>query len=248
MGKKSSKSGSIPFYAASVTVSTATGYPMYEKSFAISGALTEKELGVLRTNNPERNLNISPYAGFNAALSVCDKGDPDGQRIIMLEKKDTSNALQAYGAIYVGKLRDPLGIFDGYGMKNIPAQIQLPISDDYTLEFAYTNVEFSCVFGQEIVTANHLLYTDNNLHFDSHEESPELLRAVNKFNQRHGGVIVQKIPILHNGIIWGDDFPTDQSETIFTLAVTDQNTLLLPPSQEGEQKIGEYLVSSGVIR
>jgi hypothetical protein len=247
MIKKLSQGQKISFYPAYVSVVTAIGYPMYEKRFAISGALTEKELGVLRTNNPERNLNISPYAGFNAALRVCDKGDPDAQRIVVLGENDSPDALWAYDAIYVGKLRDPVEIFDGYGMKNIPAQIQLPISDDYTLEFAYTNVEFSCVFGQEIVTDNHLLCTDHKLHFDSHEESPGLLQAVDKFNQAQGAVIVQKIPILHNGIIWGDDFPTDQSETMFTLAVTDQPTLLLPPSPEGAQRIGQYLVSSGVI-
>lgn len=246
MSKKPSQGQKISFYPAFVSVVTATGYPMYKKSFEISDAVPLEKAQEILKNDGDAVI-ISPYVGLNAALNLQSQKNIKSQRLVRLAKGDTPDVLLAYGGIYVGETHAAVERFDGYGMQNIPATIKLPISNTQTLELSYSKVEFSCVVGKKVVKSDHVLYTNGMLHFDSNKESHALLKEVDAFNQTQRAVIVRKIPISHNRFIWGDDFPTDRSETIFTLALTDQPTLLLPPSPEGAERIGAYLRSSDVM-
>jgi hypothetical protein len=138
------------------------------------------------------------------------------------------------------------GFFNGYGMENIPVGITIPISDEIKLNFGYSIVGFRFGNTHDALLV-HSLCTDRTLHYHCDSKSSELIRAVDKFNQENFSNIIQMVPINYGKFIWGNDSPIDPPEKKFTLALTDQPTLLLPPSPEGAQRIGEYLVSSGVI-
>ena len=139
------------------------------------------------------------------------------------------------------------GFFNGYGMEGIPVEIALPISGGMQLNLAYSIVTLDCRVGDDDLSFTHVVYTDHSLHYHNRRESDGLLNAVGEFNSEFGSGIIQIVPINYGEFFRGNDSMTKLLERKFTLALTDQSTLLLPPSPEGAKRIREYLCSSGII-
>lgn len=149
------------------------------------------------------------------------------------------------------------GFFNGYGMEGIPVEIALPISGGMQLNLAYSIVKLDCRVGNDDLSFTHVVYTDHSLHYHNTRESDGLINAVGEFNSEFGSGIIQIVPINYGEFLRGNDSMTNPPggndsmtkppERKFTLAVTNQPTLLLPPSPEGAENIGAYLRSSDVM-